>query len=350
MTFKRRWTLLAIALLIGLSVFTLGGPRQHRPNNDQAIAIRPIPLDPEHPARTEFGRLRLLGTWVLSSENDRFGGISSLVALPGDHFVGLGDGATLIGFGLAKGGRLVDPFIRPLPWRGKKEPDWEERDSESLVRDPATGKFWVSFENHAALRRYSADLLHQERVVRPDAMKGWPANGGGEALARLNDGRFVVLSEDAEAPGANGTAGGYQALLYPAAPSTRADPFRFAYAPPEGFKATDAKVLPDGRLLILNRRLAFPSGLSAAITLVDPTDIRPGAVLRGTELVRLVSPLAVDNMEGLAITQEGGRTIVWIISDDNFNALQRTILMKFALPDERAGGAKKGPGFESLGE
>ena len=339
-----------IALLIGLSALSLGGQRQHRPNKDQAISARPILLDPKHPARTQLGQLRFLGAWVLSSENDRFGGISSLVALPDDHFIGLGDGATLIGFRLTRRGGIVDPFIRPLPWRGKEEPDYEERDSESLVRDPATGKYWVSFENHASLRRYSADFSREERVVRPQEMKGWPANGGAEALARLADGRFVVLSEDAEAPDTADRGGGYRALLYPGEPRADAKPIRFAYAPPKGFKATDAKLLPDGRLLILHRRLAFPSGLSASIGIADPADIRPGKTLRSTELARLEAPLAVDNMEGLAVTQEAGRTIAWIVSDDNFNALQRTILMKFALPDERAGGVEKGPGFESLSD
>ena len=129
-----------------------------------------------------------------------------------------------------------------------------------------------------------------------------------------------MLSEDADAP-----EGGYQALLYPGAPRADANPLRFAYAPPDGFKATDAKVLPDGRVLILHRRLAFPSGLSASIGIADPAAIRPGKVWRAAELARLESPLAVDNMEGLAVTQEAGRTIAWIISDDNFNAFQRTL-------------------------
>jgi hypothetical protein len=34
-------------------------------------------------------------------------------------------------------------------------------------------------------------------------------------------------------------------------------------------------------------------------------------------------------MEGLAVTQEGGRTIVWLASDDNLLPLQRTLLLKF---------------------
>ena len=42
-------------------------------------------------------------------------------------------------------------------------------------------------------------------------------------------------------------------------------------------------------------------------------------------------PVTVDNMEALDVTREGGKTIVWVASDDNLNALQRTLLLKFAL-------------------
>ena len=58
----------------------------------------------------------------------------------------------------------------------------------------------------------------------------------------------------------------------------------------------------------------------------------PGAVLEGRELARLHLPLNIDNMEGLALRQGGaGETLVYLISDDNFNPLQRTLLMLFAL-------------------
>ena len=48
-----------------------------------------------------------------------------------------------------------------------------------------------------------------------------------------------------------------------------------------------------------------------------------------------VPPRPVDNMEALAVSREGGRTIVRIASDDNYLALQRTLLLEFEL-DERA--------------
>ena len=54
-------------------------------------------------------------------------------------------------------------------------------------------------------------------------------------------------------------------------------------------------------------------------------------MIAGKEIADLRSPINVDNMEGLSVTQEGGRTIVWIASDDNFNPMQRSLLLKFAL-------------------
>ena len=49
------------------------------------------------------------------------------------------------------------------------------------------------------------------------------------------------------------------------------------------------------------------------------------------EIARLAPPLTVDNMEALAIRREGGRTFIYLASDDNFSPLQRTLLMKFEL-------------------
>ena len=44
--------------------------------------------------------------------------------------------------------------------------------------------------------------------------------------------------------------------------------------------------------------------------------------------------LNIDNMEGIAAHRSAsGETILTLISDDNFSALQRTLLMQFALTD-----------------
>ncbi len=48
----------------------------------------------------------------------------------------------------------------------------------------------------------------------------------------------------------------------------------------------------------------------------------------------LLGPLNIDNMEGIAAHRTPvGETILTLISGDNYSPLQRTLLMKFAVPD-----------------
>jgi hypothetical protein len=116
----------------------------------------------------------------------------------------------------------------------------------------------------------------------------------------------------------------------PALAATRTVPMR--YRPPAGFRVTDAALLPDGRLLLLHRRFGLLEGWSAVIAVADVRGLAEGGVIEPRELARLASPLTRDNMEALSVTSQGGRTIVWIASDDNFTPwFQQTLLLKFAL-------------------
>jgi hypothetical protein len=176
------------------------------------------------------------------------------------------------------------------------------------------------------VRRYRLPGWTFEAGVAPAAIGTWPANGGAEAMVRLRDGRFLIFSEAAELED-----GVTEAVLFdgdPAEPGTRSA--RLAYRPPTGYQATDAAMLPDGRILILNRRFGLLHGVSAMLVVAE-LPVEEGLVIEGREVATLKAPLAVDNMEALSVAQEGGQTIVWIASDDNFSPLQRTLLMKFAL-------------------
>ena len=136
------------------------------------------------------------------------------------------------------------------------------------------------------------------------------------------------MSSDLNGGGRNGRS----ALLFDGDPALAATPATtLRYRPPAGYRATDAALLPDGRLLVLNRRFAWLEGVSTALVLVEPGAIRPGATFEGRLVARLGWPLANDNMEAMSVTREGGRTILWLASDDNFSPLQRTLLLKFAL-------------------
>ena len=49
--------------------------------------------------------------------------------------------------------------------------------------------------------------------------------------------------------------------------------------------------------------------------------------------LKLTDSFNIDNMEGIAVHKSrNNETIVTLISDDNFNFFQRTLLMQFKLP------------------
>jgi hypothetical protein len=334
-----------LALLFALAVLAVGGVRVIEKNRSQNIALVPLALDSANPKRTRAGALDFLAAWELKSDNTDFGGISALVALRDGRFLGVSDAGALIGFGLSNNSQVDRPFIAALPGAVGKA-GFQDRDSEGLTTDAGSGRIWISYEFKHAIRRMPASLSRVDAVTRPALMRGWRSNSGAEALVRLRDGRFLVFAE-----GGGDVDNAYPAVHFSGDPAEQGSAaFSFNYQPPSGYRPTDVTQLPDGRLLMLNRRISFPNGFTAKLTLFDPAGIKPGAVVSGQVIATLAPPLLVDNMEGITTTQENGRTIVWMVSDNNFNIIQRTLLMKFALrlPDIKKPEAHNAPGFESL--
>ena len=303
------------------------------------VRVERVALDARDPARVRIGPLTYLGGLHFRSRDPSFGGFSS-IAVRGNRFLLLADGGLTFGF-------AMDRDLSPRDYRFGALPDgpgtgWSkrDRDSESLAVDPATGRMWVGFERANAIWRYAPGFARAEAARAPREMARWPANGGAEAMVRLPDGRFLIVSEDADAP-----AGGKRALLFdrdPTDPAARSQAFRVIV--PARYRPTDAALLPDGRLLILTRAVSLGDGFTAKLLLVDPREVSRG-VIRGREIATFAYPLLHDNFEGLAITREGAATIVWMISDDNSPSLfQRSLLLKFRLDLPDAGHGKTRPG------
>ena len=290
-----------------------------------AITASPVLLDPSNPGRVRLGALRFLAGWELGSGRPDFGGISAIHVRDG-HIIALSDAGTIIRFRM-NGGAILDVRFQALPSGPGTGAGKTDRDTEALAMDPATGSAWVGFERHNAIWRYSTDFARASGHAEPPAMRNWPLNNGPEALVRLADGRFIVLAEARKDP--EGTSEGLLFASDPAAPGP--PPIAFAYRGPAGFLVTDAAQLPDGRLLVLHRDFSVSKGVAAVLSLVDLHGIKEGALVEGRPIARFAPPLTVDNMEALGVDQEGGRTILWLASDDNFSPLQRTLLMKFEL-------------------
>jgi hypothetical protein len=299
---------------------------------DPVMMARTVALDSTDPARRRVGRLTWLGGVRLTSRDPAFGGFSSMHVVD-DRFTLLSDGGNVVQF-------RMDPQWRIGGVRFAELPDgpgtgWQkiDRDSESMTVDPRTGTTWVGFETYNAIWRYSPDLLRSEAHAVPPAMAWWPRNRGPEAMTLVPGGGMLVIAETDPWPKGRGRAG----IRFSGDPTEapRAG-FRFSYIPPRGYDPSDMAVLPDGNLLILNRRFALPVNFTAKLTIVDSAAIRPGAVIRGREIATFAAPLLHDNFEGLAITREGAATIVWIVSDDNQFFMQRSLLLKFRLDADLA--------------
>ena len=293
----------------------------------QGVTATPVALAPHDPGRTSIGRLRYLGGWVLRGTDRRFGGISSMTIQDG-HFVLLSDGGVVTRIRFAGAGPQPDYAMSELPDGPGDGAVKANRDSESSTFDPVSGHVWAGFESANQIWRYTRGFAVADGHVAPAAMADWPNNLGAEAMVRLRDGRFIVFAETKTRKD-----GSHVVLLFPGDPVEGAKPVEFGYrGPGPGFAPTDAAQLPDGRVVVLHRRFSVTSGFATALTIIDPAQIRPEQDVDGTLLATWAPPLTVDNMEALAVTQSRGRTILWIASDDNYFALERTLLMAFELP------------------
>jgi len=292
------------------------------------IEAAPVALFPGEPERRTMDALTYLGGVRLTSRDPAFGGFSSMI-LVGDRFTLVSDGGNVVHFRMGADMRPFDARFADLP----DGPGWGwakgSRDSESMTRDPVSGRVWIGYENSNSIWRYDGALLRAEARRKPAPMQGWDVNGGAEAMVRLRSGAFIVLSEKSNAPGIEGRAG----IWFDGDPTGAAiRGFRFGYRPPPGgFDPSDMAELPDGRVLILVRRVSLARWFEAKLVLIDPKAIRPGKSIAGKEVAAFTVPATRDNFEALAVTQEGGATILWIASDDNRLILQRTLLMKFRL-------------------
>jgi hypothetical protein len=108
---------------------------------------------------------------------------------------------------------------------------------------------------------------------------------------------------------------------------------RFTPPPRDLYRITDAASLPNGDLLLLERRYKFLS-VNIRVRYVTQKELTSGRPIQGRVVMTANnSNHRVDNMEGIAVHQSSrGETIVTLVSDDNFNSFQQTLFMQFALP------------------
>lgn len=314
----------------------------------EQIDVRAAPVasfDPQQTDQAAFGGLRYLGGLQLDSSDKRFGGLSGLEISPdgrrlmmvsdvGDLITATLDYAEGVPVGLSQVTiqRLIDEEGAPL---GAKF----GADAEALRAVGGEGlpdDVLIAFERDNRVLRYrtGADgrLAPATLVPMPAAIDDLPYNQGLEGLAVVprgapGAGSLVALAE-AESAEPPGTMPGW--VIGPDGSWREIFLIRDG-----GFNVTDAVALANGDLIVLERRFNVLTGVAMRVRRITAAELAGEEPIAGVSLLAAGMAYAVDNMEGIAVhTDEAGRTVLTIVSDDNFNTLQRTLLLQFELLED----------------
>jgi hypothetical protein len=207
-------------------------------------------------------------------------------------------------------------------------------DSEGLARTP-DGRMVSLERNHRLLRLSDASVFRgQASSAGPNLIgfEGLEPNGGMEALVALPDGRFLASAEYGrgdQGPEAKLKAPFWIFGLNQAGPIAPLGTFQNS----GGYGVTEARVM-DGDLWLLKREYDPATQINKARLERCPlASVVSGAPVCTLEMT-LEPPFVMDNYEGMEIFKQAGTgdLYFYILSDDNFSATQRTILLAFKLP------------------
>ncbi len=301
----------------------------HELNDAEIVAV---PLNPDDPNQKRIGQLEYRGGLDIPPMGQNIGGLSGLrwdaesgrlLAITDDaRWVWLTpaeEDGQLVGIADFEVGNLLGVDGEPLT--GK-----EQSDSESLTRS-TEGGWLIGFErNHRVLSYASLSAVPTKSPIDPVRAVGpLDDNGGLETLATSENLRLACAERTANDKTPNclrsqfGLAAYGQGMFFAIPPSPLDQ---------RGGVPTDADILANDTVVILFRSYSPQDGSGAAL-------VAYAAEGTSRELAVLLPPLTVDNFEGLAVREEGDKTFLYIVSDDNFSSNQRTLLMKFeVLPQE----------------
>ena len=301
------------------------------------VSAWPIPaFDPRDPQRKRFGALEYRSGLVLTSRFPGFGGLSAWRWLDakGERFISVSDhgswftgrilyrGREMSGLADVEAAPLLGPDGRPITARG-----WF--DSEAIALD---GPFaYVALERVNQVLRYDFSKgftrARGEVVPLPPAARKLPNNKGLEALVMVPRGlplagTLIAISE--RGLDRNGNIIGF--LIGGPTPG------QFSVVRSNNFDVSDAVLLANGELLVLERKFSWLTGVGIRIRRVALKSLAPGAVVDGPSIFEADLGHEVDNMEGIdAHVTPQGDIVLTMVSDDNFSMLQRTLLLQFAL-------------------
>lgn len=333
----------ALVLMAALSLFlVIGGQPRGAGATDKAamttLSVRLIERFERGSEQTRFGALEFRRGLEVTSANPLFGGLSGLVVAPDRlSFVGVMDtGAWFSGRFSRDDEGLLSGFaisrIEPM-----RDENGRKIDTKRLVDAEGMDRFQdglaVGFERdhriewRAGNAPWQVQTPHRlDYLIPPHELR---RNKGMETVAASTvegplAGALVVVTEMS----INAAGDLFAAVL--AGP--RKGVFFVRREAP--WSVTDGKFLPDGDLLLLERRFDIANGVGMRLRRIPVAMIRPNATVDGPVLMEAGHANEIDNMEGLAVIgSDNGYTDIIVVSDDNHSMLQRTLFLEFRLPD-----------------
>lgn len=278
------------------------------------------------PASRPQPRLDYVGTYVWHLDAEDFGGFSGIrITEGGQRFTVLSDRATLrwgqvrrddlgviTGLDVAGRARLKDSAGKALM------PGWKG-DSEGLAIGP-DGRIWASFEGLTRVVGYDTPDAPAKVLPRPQAFKDMQRNSSLESLAILPDGTLLTLPERSGAVNRPFPVWRFRNGEWD-------QPFS---VPRDGdWLAVDADIGPDGRFYLLERDFLGLLGFRSRVRRFDLSE----TALSNEQILLTSRPLQYDNLEGLTVWQDGPDIRLTLISDDNFNMIQRTELVEYRVTE-----------------
>lgn len=294
-----------------------------------------VPLDRTDKTRTTVGAFTFKGAVVIPPDKEKVGGLSGLWVLDeGRTLNALADTGRIFRLSLSwsADGMLQGVTSARQPMLRDEDgsmPKGKTRgDSESITRLP-DGSWLVGFERDHRIERF-ADQQGQPAGSpvpwpQPPELSTLPRNEGLEALTILPNNGLLAIAEYKGDDGLNPAWQWTQTTKGPAW-------MKRSYVAQSGFLPVDAALLPSGDVLVLERGFSLFFGFRSRIARIPKAAFGLNKPLEGETVAMLESPLVTENFEGLAVLpQAGGKALVFMVSDNNMNAAQQTILAVFEL-------------------
>ncbi|GJL97833.1 MAG: hypothetical protein DHS20C06_16500 [Hyphobacterium sp.] len=325
--------------LIGFAALCLAACSADTGSGPILIETTKIALYPDTPERLDVGVLEYRGGLVLSSGDERFGGLSG-IEVEDNRVLMISDSAYWLTATLEfdDAGVLTDltnAFYAPMLDADGLHLVDRAADAEGLA-SLGNGAYAVSFEREHRIDRYDIApdwsgiaIATPTPLPVPPGMDRLRDNAGIEALVAAGWGYWAGI----EYPIIDGRPHSLWRI------QEDVEPYVIDYNAEAGFGVTGLTRFASN-VIVLERFYARDIGNRIRIVGLDSglDDLPSGNTAMIAQsypdgLAELEPGMTIDNFEGIAVGSVNGEMRLFIVSDDNYNPGQRTLLLSFAFAE-----------------